>query len=92
MPKDALIYACQYIKSMASCIILSMNYGILNNVILSLFTENIVFLCFAIFKKHPIFETLWQEQGENKRLVLQLKVLRKGSSMLRIFIFSFNEG
>lgn len=56
------------------------------------FTENLVFLLFAIFKKHPIFETLWQEQEEKTRLVLLLKVLRKGSSMLRFFVFSFNEG
>ena len=29
------------------------------------FPENLVFLHFAIFKKRPISETLWQEQEEN---------------------------
>ena len=56
------------------------------------FAENLIFLRFEIFKKYLIFETPWEEQEEKKRSVVKLKVLRKGSSVLRFFIFSFKEG
>ena len=43
--KDALIYACQYIKSMASWILHSLNYAILNDVICPIKRKNFSPVC-----------------------------------------------
>ena len=80
-----LMYACQYIKSTTSWI---MNYAILNGVICAILRKTYFFFALR-FSIYQIFETQWQEQDEKKRLVLLLKVLRKGSSMLRFLIFFF---
>ena len=52
-------------------------------------TENLVFLHFAIFKKYPIVETLWQEQEERKKVSFAAESVEKGFVLVFFFFFYY---